>query len=114
MARAMSVVLKSCEEQIALSWDAISLHLCICLSDKFIDVLAEREVPECTDYWNTVSSLLWARLNLVMNTHYESVKSVDLKKLMHSGSLDARPHFVSFWLCSPINQVRKTDQEIYR
>lgn len=96
MARAMSVVLKSCEEQIALSWDAISLHLCICLCDKFTEVLAEREVPEVSDYWNTVTSFLWTRLNLVMSQHYESVKSVDLKKLMHSGSLDARPHFVSF------------------
>ncbi|CCD67346.2 Vacuolar protein sorting-associated protein 52 homolog [Caenorhabditis elegans] len=94
MARAMSVVLKSCEEQIALSWDAISLHLCICLCDKFTEVLAEREVPEVSDYWNTVTSFLWTRLNLVMSQHYESVKSVDLKKLMHSGSLDARPHFI--------------------
>lgn len=94
ISRAMSVVLKSCEEQIALCWDAISLHLCICLCDKFSDVLAEREVPEVGDYWNSVRSLLWARLNLIMNLHYDSVKSVDLKKLMNSGSLDARPHFI--------------------
>ncbi|PIC19186.1 hypothetical protein B9Z55_024817 [Caenorhabditis nigoni] len=94
IARAMSVVLKSCEEQIALSFDAISLHLCICLCDKFVNVLAEREVPEATEYWNTVASFLWTRLNFVMAQHYDSVKAVDVKKLMHSGSLDTRPHYI--------------------
>ncbi|CAI2357448.1 unnamed protein product [Caenorhabditis sp. 36 PRJEB53466] len=94
MARSMMVVLDSCREQISLSWDAISLHLCLCMCDKFIEMLAEREVPELPEYWNNVTSLLWTRLNLVMSQHYDSVKSVDLKKLQHAGSLDARPHFI--------------------
>ncbi|CAL2050557.1 unnamed protein product [Caenorhabditis brenneri] len=94
MARAMLVVLKSCEEQIALSWDAISLHICICLCDRFVEVLAEREVPDNSDYWSNVQDLLWSRLNIVMGQHYDSVRSVDLKRLMSSGSLDARPHFI--------------------
>uniref|UniRef100_A0A8R1I5B0 Vacuolar protein sorting-associated protein 52 homolog n=2 Tax=Caenorhabditis japonica TaxID=281687 RepID=A0A8R1I5B0_CAEJA len=94
MGRAMSVVLKSCEDQISLSWDAISLHLCLCMCDKFTELLKEREVPDVPDYWISVTGLLWTRLNMVMSAHYDSVKSVDLKKLIHSESLDTRPHFI--------------------
>lgn len=114
MARAMSVVLKSCEEQISLCWDAISLHLCLCLCDKFVEILAEREVPEVPDYWDTLTNFLWNRLNFVMSLHYESVKMVDLKKLQNSGSLDARPHFVRFWLIILVWKTWKTDQKTYR
>ncbi|CAB3399212.1 unnamed protein product [Caenorhabditis bovis] len=94
MSRAVSVLLKCCEEQIVLNWDAISLHLCLALCEKFRKLLIEREVPPVSGYWETLSNILWVRLDLVMSAHNESVKSLDLKKLQSNGALDARPHYV--------------------
>ncbi|CAI5453991.1 unnamed protein product [Caenorhabditis angaria] len=94
MARAVSVLLKCCEEQIVVNWDAISLHLCICLCDKFQQLLIEREVPDVNGYWETMSNILWTRFDQVMTNHNDSVRMIDLKKLQNQGALDARPHFI--------------------
>ncbi|CAD6189177.1 unnamed protein product [Caenorhabditis auriculariae] len=93
MSRAVSVLLKSCEEQIALSWDAISLHLCVCLSQKFHSLLAEREVPTMNAYWETLTNILWVRFDQVMTGHNESVRILDIKKLQQN-LLDTRPHYI--------------------
>lgn len=45
MGRAITLLVRSLDEKIAFNFDAISLYMCICLSEKFQQLLVEREIP---------------------------------------------------------------------
>uniref|UniRef100_A0A183G0C4 Vacuolar protein sorting-associated protein 52 homolog n=1 Tax=Heligmosomoides polygyrus TaxID=6339 RepID=A0A183G0C4_HELPZ len=85
-------VAKSFDEKIALNFDCISLHLCICLCDKFHRLLTEREIPSMSGYWDAVSNQLWTRLAHVMQMHNDSVKALDVKRMQTP--IDTRPHYI--------------------
>src|SRR5690242_19902005 len=110
MGRAIALLIRSFDEKIAFNFDAISLYLCVCLCEKFQQLLVEREIPPMNGYfhhffglnplkfryWDAVSNLLWIRLDQVMQMHNESVKTLDVKKMQPP--VDTRPHYVSSYL----------------
>ncbi|KAK6046784.1 Vps52 / Sac2 family protein [Cooperia oncophora] len=80
------------DERIAVNFDCISLHLCICLCDKFHRLLTEREIPSMSGYWEAISNQLWTRLAQVMQMHNDSVKALDVKRMQTP--IDTRPHYI--------------------
>lgn len=60
MGRAVAHLVRAFDEKIALNFDCISLHLCICLCDKFHRLLTEREIPSMSG-WVTLCLLLQCR-----------------------------------------------------
>ncbi|KAK6746746.1 hypothetical protein RB195_000172 [Necator americanus] len=92
MGRAIAHLIRAFDEKIAINFDCISLHLCICLCDKFHRLLAEREIPSMSGYWETISNQLWTRLAHVMQMHNDSVKALDVKRMQTP--VDTRPHYI--------------------
>uniref|UniRef100_A0A7E4W8C4 Vacuolar protein sorting-associated protein 52 homolog n=1 Tax=Panagrellus redivivus TaxID=6233 RepID=A0A7E4W8C4_PANRE len=92
MGRAISHLLKSLEERVAINYDAISLFLCICLCTKYSEIMDDRSVVSIDGYWESIARMLWLRLEAVMNSHNESVRALDGKKL--ATPIDTRPHYV--------------------
>lgn len=92
MGRAVAHLVRAFDEKIALNFDCISLHLCICLCDKFHRLLTEREIPSMSGYWDAVSNQLWTRLAHVMQMHNDSVKALDVKRMQTP--IDTRPHYI--------------------
>ncbi|KAK6049527.1 hypothetical protein COOONC_12968 [Cooperia oncophora] len=93
MGRAMAHLVRAFDERIAVNFDCISLHLCICLCDKFHRLLTEREIPSMSGYWEAISNQLWTRLAQVMQMHNDSVKALDVKRMQTP--IDTRPHYVN-------------------
>nr|CDJ89851.1 Vps52 Sac2 domain containing protein [Haemonchus contortus] len=92
MGRAMAHLVRAFDERIAVNFDCISLHLCICLCDKFHRLLTEREIPSMSGYWEAISNQLWTRLAQVMQMHNDSVKALDVKRMQTP--IDTRPHYI--------------------
>uniref|UniRef100_A0A0M3HKK8 Vacuolar protein sorting-associated protein 52 homolog n=1 Tax=Ascaris lumbricoides TaxID=6252 RepID=A0A0M3HKK8_ASCLU len=86
---------KSCEERILANYDAISLYLCICLCAKYSELMVERGIPAMDGYWDTLTRMLWHRFDAVMQLHNESVRGVDVKKMIPPP--DTRPHYVGYF-----------------
>ncbi|VDD97491.1 unnamed protein product, partial [Enterobius vermicularis] len=92
MTRSLNSLLKTCEEHISGNYDAISLFLCICLCSKYSQLMVERGVPFLDGYWETLTRTLWHRLDTVMKLHNDSVRAIDVKKLVPEP--DTRPHHI--------------------
>uniref|UniRef100_A0A183V8G5 Vacuolar protein sorting-associated protein 52 homolog n=1 Tax=Toxocara canis TaxID=6265 RepID=A0A183V8G5_TOXCA len=92
MMRSITCLLKSCEERILANYDAISLYLCICLCTKYSELMVERGIPAMDGYWDTLTRMLWHRFDAVMQLHNESVRAVDVKKIVPPP--DTRPHYI--------------------
>ncbi|VDM60496.1 unnamed protein product [Angiostrongylus costaricensis] len=92
MGRTMAHLVRAFDEKIALNFDCISLHLCLCLCDKFHRLLTERETPSMSGYWEAISNQLWTRLAQVMQMHNASVKSIDVRHMQTP--IDTRPHYI--------------------
>uniref|UniRef100_A0A158PB29 Vacuolar protein sorting-associated protein 52 homolog n=1 Tax=Angiostrongylus cantonensis TaxID=6313 RepID=A0A158PB29_ANGCA len=92
MGRTMAHLVRAFDEKIALNFDCISLHLCLCLCDKFHRLLSERETPSMSGYWEAISNQLWTRLAQVMQMHNDSVKNIDVRHMQTP--VDTRPHYI--------------------
>ncbi|KAE9419192.1 hypothetical protein Angca_009057 [Angiostrongylus cantonensis] len=92
MGRTMAHLVRAFDEKIALNFDCISLHLCLCLCDKFHRLLSERETPPMSGYWEAISNQLWTRLAQVMQMHNDSVKNIDVRHMQTP--VDTRPHYI--------------------
>uniref|UniRef100_A0A0N5AMR6 Vacuolar protein sorting-associated protein 52 homolog n=1 Tax=Syphacia muris TaxID=451379 RepID=A0A0N5AMR6_9BILA len=92
MTRSLNSLLKISEEYISTNYDAISLFLCICLCVKYLDLMNERGIPSLDGYWETLTRVLWRRFDTIMKMHNDSVKAVDIKKLIPVP--DTRPHHI--------------------
>ncbi|KAJ1364466.1 Vacuolar protein sorting-associated protein 52 [Parelaphostrongylus tenuis] len=92
MGRAMAHMVRAFDEKIAMNFDCISLHLCLCLCDKFHRLLTERETPSMSGYWEAISNQLWTRLAQVMQMHNDSVKGIDVRHMQTP--IDTRPHYI--------------------
>uniref|UniRef100_A0A915DQV1 Vacuolar protein sorting-associated protein 52 homolog n=1 Tax=Ditylenchus dipsaci TaxID=166011 RepID=A0A915DQV1_9BILA len=114
MGRTIAHLLKALEEKITINYDAISLFLCICLCTKYSELMDSRSVVSIDGYWQSLTKLLWARLEMVMNKHNDSVRNLDVRKLQVP--VDTRPHYVirryaeftcAFLVCSDLMGVGK-------
>ncbi|KHJ97089.1 Vps52 / Sac2 family protein [Oesophagostomum dentatum] len=63
MGRAVAHLIRAFDEKIATNFDCISLHLCICLCDKFHRLLTERETPSMSGLAivNTLTTSLYGK-----------------------------------------------------
>ena len=72
-------------------YDAIGVFLCIHLLYQFQIMSNKRNCLVLNSYYDTLLNLLWARFELIMHLHINSVIQIDTTKLH---SLDVRPHYV--------------------
>uniref|UniRef100_A0A914Z5Q9 Vacuolar protein sorting-associated protein 52 homolog n=1 Tax=Panagrolaimus superbus TaxID=310955 RepID=A0A914Z5Q9_9BILA len=118
MGKSIAHLIKTFEERIAANYDAISLFLCICLCTKYCELMDDRSVVSIDGYWDNIAKMLWYRLEAIMNSHNESVRNLDVKKL--STPIDTRPHYVirryaeftcAILVCSDLSG-KKTDNRL--
>jgi hypothetical protein len=76
------------------SFDALGLLLCIRLNQHFAFELQRRRVPAVDGYINGTNMLLWPRLQLIMDRHYESVRQLatSAKRPADQARMTAAPH----------------------
>lgn len=84
---------KTLEERINLNYDAISLFICICFCTKYRQLMISRGVLAIETYWENVEKMLWDRFEVVMKSHNESIRQLDVRKM----TVDTRPHYVCFY-----------------
>uniref|UniRef100_A0A914LIJ3 Vacuolar protein sorting-associated protein 52 homolog n=1 Tax=Meloidogyne incognita TaxID=6306 RepID=A0A914LIJ3_MELIC len=90
MGRSITLLLKTLEERINLNYDAISLFICICFCTKYRQLMISRGVLAIETYWENVEKMLWDRFEVVMKSHNESIRQLDVRKM----TVDTRPHYV--------------------
>nr|CAD2127548.1 unnamed protein product [Meloidogyne enterolobii] len=90
MGRSITLLLKTLEERINLNYDAISLFICICFCTKYRQLMVSRGVLAIETYWENVEKMLWDRFEVVMKSHNESIRQLDVRKM----TVDTRPHYV--------------------
>lgn len=90
--RSLNHLLKSTEERVIVNFDAISLWLCLGICQRYEQVMRERGVACVDSYWENMRQMLWVRLEAVMQSHNESLRNLDVRRLQ--APVDTRPHYV--------------------
>jgi len=54
--------------------------------------MISRGVLAIETYWENVEKMLWDRFEVVMKSHNESIRQLDVRKM----TVDTRPHYVCF------------------
>jgi len=55
--------------------------------------MISRGVLAIETYWENVEKMLWDRFEVVMKSHNESIRQLDVRKM----TVDTRPHYVCFF-----------------
>jgi hypothetical protein len=83
------------------TYDALGLLLCVRLNQHFAFELQRRKIPAVDGYVNATNMLLWPRLQVVINHHWESVRhfanNLPLRPTSKSeiAKLSAAPHVIT-------------------
>ncbi|KAG5821927.1 hypothetical protein H9Q74_001010 [Fusarium xylarioides] len=82
------------------TYDALGLLLCIRLNQHFAFELQRRKVPAVDGYINATTMLLWPRLQVIMDRHYDSVRHLSnavpgKPSRAEAAKLSAAPHVVT-------------------
>ena len=82
------------------TFDALGLLLCIRLNQHFAFELQRRRVPAVDGYINGTNMLLWPRLQVIMDRHYDSVRQLAPAKSSSRSAADqakmtAAPHVIT-------------------
>ena len=74
------------------SFDSISLFLCLHLVSRFKELCHKKGFGALDKYWESLTSLIWPRFNMLMQMNTQSIKECDPLKMK---AVDQRPHYVT-------------------
>ncbi|KAJ3404153.1 hypothetical protein HDV05_007317, partial [Chytridiales sp. JEL 0842] len=73
------------------SFDAVGILICIRLNSHHIRIMQKRRIPCLENFMNSLTMLLWPRLQMIIDLHIDSLKKATLSKLQIAR--DAHPHY---------------------
>jgi len=91
LGKTTSLLQKQVDAYVQDSYDCIAIFLCIHLVQRYQLLCHKRCVPALDKYWETLSCLLWPRLQLVMQLNIQSVRDCDPVRMK---PMDVRPHYI--------------------
>jgi len=88
----LSLLLERLENYLFNCYDCLGLLLMVKLTHANRRIMRSRNIHVLDNFFDRVTTLLWPRLKMVMNSQLRSLKSANAKKL---GGVELHPHYVS-------------------
>ncbi|XP_073941067.1 vacuolar protein sorting-associated protein 52 homolog [Choristoneura fumiferana] len=92
LGKTLSLLVKNVENYVVECFDCLALFLCIQLINRYRWMCHKRAVAALDSYWDSLHSIIWPRLDLILRFNIQSVRECDPAKLSNK---ELGPHYIT-------------------